>query len=216
MRGRALIVLIVVAAVIGLGIASEFSVLSEVSGESHFDGSLILNDTGWRSAPENPNVVYVALLVSEPQLLEALKSSLSTVIRSHNLTPEFVDEPMNYDLKGRLVVVFLPHSFSKNRILYREYGVSGILYYSYAGDAETFTLLTNGKTLSGENLEKLAIKLRVSSIERLNEEHILNQTVSVTYWWKLRVKAGILTERDPYKTIAKQIALELDSFLRSH
>ena len=202
---------------IAVALAGESTVLSDLRGESQYGGSLVLKGSDWKSAPENPQTVYVALLVSEPRLSEAIKSSLYSVIRSHNLTPEFVYEPMNYDLKGQLVVVFLPHSFSRNRILYIEYGVSGILYYSYAGDAKTFVeIMTDRNTPkeTKESLEKLATELKVSSVERLNEEHIMNQTVSVAYWWNLKAKVGKLSKANPYELIASEIASQLDDFLK--
>ncbi len=197
-----------------VALASESIVLSDFSGESMYGRGLVAENYSWKSAPENPGTVYVSVLAPSP-LANYIKGSIAKVIRSHNLNVEFVEEPMNYDLKGRIVAVYIPCEFRKHRVLYQEYGVCGILYYSYPGDAKTFTLLTSGKTLSEENIEELARALKFSSIERLMKERISNQTVGVAYWWNLKAKVGKLKGENPYEMIANEIASQLDNFIKS-
>jgi len=211
--------ILIVLSILAVAVASESTVVSEFSGESQYGGSLILNRSGWRSAPEDPQTVYIEIVAPNVRLKKAIREALTNVTRAHNLKPVYVNGSIeDYDLKGRVVVVYLPHAFSRDDLLSRECGVSGILYYSYPGDAKTFVdimMKRNVPEETADTLEKLALELKFSSVRRLNEEHILNQTVSVAYWWNLKARVGKLKDGDPYKMIAEEIAAQLDNFLKS-
>ncbi len=211
--------ILVLLSVLVVTTASESTVLSELSGESQYGGSLIPNSSGWRSAPEDPQTVYIEIVAPNVRLKKALREALTNVTRTHNLKPVYVSGSIDdHDMKGRVVVVYLPHAFSRDGLLSRECGVSGILYYSYAGDAKTFVDIMMSRNTSKETkgtIKKLALELKFSSVRRLNEEHIMNQTVWVAYWWNLKARVGGLREGNPYEMVAREIAAHLDRFLEN-
>ncbi|ASJ00938.1 hypothetical protein [Thermococcus gorgonarius] len=207
---------VIVLSLVAAALASELGVFSDLSGEHQYS-SAILSDSGWKSAPEDPKTVYISIVVPNLKLREAIKSALDNVTRSHGLKPVYVNGSIaDYDLKGRIVIVYLPMDFSEDGFLRSEYGVSGILYYSYPGDAKTFAELMRSRNVpeeTRETIEKLALELSSSSVERLKEERVLNQSMSVAYWWNLRAVIGKLRKGDSYRMIAKEIATQLNEFL---
>ena len=209
---------VIILSLVAVALASEFGVFSDFSGEHQYS-FVTPNVSGGRSAPEDPQTVYISIIAPNVRLKEAIKNFIDNVTRSHGLKPVHVNEPMtDYDLRGRIVIVYLPMDFWRDGFLRSEYGVSGILYYSYPGDAKTFVELTLGRNLSeetGETLERLALELSSSSLRRLKEEHVLNQSVSVAYWWNLKAKVGKLKGGNPHEMIANEIASQLDQFLKS-
>ncbi|WP_297463535.1 hypothetical protein [Thermococcus sp.] len=209
---------VIILSLVALELASESGVFSDLSGEHRYS-FVIPNVPGGRSAPEDPQTLYISIMAPNVRLKEAIKNSLDNVTRSHGLRPVHVNGSItDYDLRGRIVIVYLPVDFWRDGFFSGEYGVSGILYYSYPGDAKTFVELTLSRNVpeeTGETLEKLALELSSSSLRRLKEEHILNQSVSVAYWWNLKARVGRLRGGSPHEMIAKEIASRLDQFLKS-
>ena len=209
---------VIILSLVAVALASESGVFSDLSGEHQYS-SATSSGPGWRSAPEDPQTVYISIIAPNVRLKEAIKNSIDNVTRSHGLRPVYVNGSItDYDLRGRVVIVYLPIDFWRDGFLRSEYGVSGILYYSYPGDAETFVELTLSRNIpeeTKETIEKLALELSFSSVRRLKREHVSNQSVSIAYWWNLRAKVGRLSGDDPYEMIANEIASQLDQFLRS-
>lgn len=210
------LLVVIVFSLAAMALASKSGVFSDLSGERQYS-STTPSGPGWRSAPEDPQTVYVSIVAPNVRLKEAIKSALDNVTRSHGLKPVYVNKPItDYDLKGRIVIVYLPMDFRSEGLLSTEYGVSGILYYSYPGDARTFVELTLSRNVpeeTKETIEKLALELSSSSVRRLKRKHVLNQSVSIAYWWKLKAVVGKLRGGDPYGMIAQEIATQLNEFL---
>lgn len=211
---------LVVLSFIAYALASESTVLYDAHRELRYGGLILNNSTSTlKNAPEDPQTVYISIVAPNVRLKRAVKSALANVTRAHGLRPVYVNEPItDYDLKGRIVIVYLPTDFWRDEFIHSEYGVSGILYYSYPGDAKTFVELDLSRNVSKETketIEKFALELNSSSVRRLNEEYILNQTVSIAYWWNLRAVVGKLRKGDPYRMIAQEIAAQLDEFLEN-
>ncbi len=208
---------VIVLSLAAVALASESGVFSDLSGKYQGSPSAAPNVSGWRSAPEDPQTVYISITAPNARLKEAIESALDNVTRSRGLKPVYVNGPIaDCDLKGRIVIVYLPMDFWSDGLLRREYGVSGVLYYSYPGDAKTFVELMLSRNVSeetSETIKKLALELSSSSVRRLKEERILSQSASVAYWWKLRAVVGKLRRGDPYKMIAQEIGAQLSEFL---
>ncbi|WP_297487878.1 hypothetical protein [Thermococcus sp.] len=208
---------VIVLSLAAVALASESGVFSGLSGKYQASPSAAPNVSGWRSAPEDPQTVYVSIIAPNARLKEAVESALDNVTRSHGLRPVHVSEPIaDHDLKGRIVIVYLPVDFWSDGLLRSEYGVSGVLYYSYPGDAKTFAELMLSRNVpeeTSETIKELARELSSSSVRRLREERVLNQSVSVAYWWNLRAVVGKLRKGDPYGMIAREIAAQLNEFL---
>ncbi|WP_297550766.1 hypothetical protein [Thermococcus sp.] len=211
------LLVVIVFSLVAVALASESGVFSDLWGEYQYSSTP--NGPGWRSAPEDPQTVYVSIIVPNVRLKEAIKSALENVTRSHGLRLVYVNKPItDYDLKGRIVIVYLPMDFRSEGLLSTECGVSGVLYYSYPGDARTFAELMLSRNVSKETektIKKLALELSSSSVRRLKREHVSNQTVGVAYWWNLKAKVGKLKSGNPYEMIANEIASQLDQFLKS-
>lgn len=209
------IVALIVLSIVGVALARDSYVLSALSGASQSGGTLITyKDYNWTFAPENPNVVYVAVWAPDPYR-DYIEKALVEVIGKHSLTPVIVDDVQNYDLKGRFVLFYGPVVEENDGLIYNEISISGILYYSYAGDVESAVETINrGLAFSEAEIDKSAETLREACIERLLELRIANQTCDVAYWWHLKGKVGKLAEGDPYEMVASEIASQLDQFLR--
>jgi len=211
------LLVVVVISLVAVAMASQLGVFSDLSGKYQRSSSVTLSDSGWKSAPEDPRTVYISIIAPNVRLREAIKGALDNVTRSHGLKPVYVNGSIaDYDLKGRIVVVYIPVDFWSGGFLGSEYGVSGVLYYSYPGDSKTFVELMLSRNVSketGETIKRLALELSSSSVRRLKEERVLNQSVSIAYWWNLRAVVGKLRRGDPYRMIAQQIATRLNEFL---
>ena len=135
-----LVIALLVLSFVGVAMATDSYTISQYSGViEHGSVTIVDNSCGWRSAPKDPQTVYIEIVAPNIKLKDTLKSALTNMTRAHGLKPVYVNEPIiNYDLKGRIVIVYLPIDFWRDGFLRSEYGVSGILYYSYAGDAKTF------------------------------------------------------------------------------
>ncbi|WP_456365660.1 hypothetical protein [Thermococcus sp.] len=207
---------VMVLSLVAVALASESGVFSDLSREHQYSSSTP-SGSGWRSAPEDPQTVYVSIIAPNVRLKGAIESALDNVTRSHGLKPVYVSEPIaDYNLKGRVVIVYLPVDFWRDGLLRSEYGVSGVLYYSYPGDAKTFAELMLSRNVpeeTSETIKELARELSSLSVRRLREERVLNQSVSVAYWWNLRAVVGKLRKGDPYGMIAREIAAQLNEFL---
>lgn len=85
-----------------------------------------------------------------------------------------------------------------NRLLKKTYRVSGILYYSYPGDAKSvIEAINKGIPLSEDEIDKASENLIQRSIRRLNSLKIMDQTTAVAYWWNLKASVGMLKSDDP-------------------
>ena len=202
--------------ILGIATASESYILSEYSGAFQHGGATIVDKNyGWKSAPQNPNVVYIAVWVPKPYR-NYIKKALVRVAEKHGLKAVVDMDISGDDLKGRVVLVYIPSIGAGYRVLYTEREVSGILYYSYAGDAKSAVdVINNGTVWSESEIDKTAQRFCHASIVRMNELRIANQTCAVAYWWNLRAKVGKLREESPYEMIAREIASQLDQFLES-
>ena len=208
--------LILVASVVGVAMASESYVISDVSGGvQHGKTTTVDNNYGWKSAPENPNVVYIAVWAPKPYE-GYIQSALVAVVRKHGLKPVIAQNITAYDLKGRVVLFYAPVISRADYLLTEERSISGILYYSYAGDAKSAVeVINNGLAFSATEISKSADKFCRASMERLLKLKIANQTCDVAYWWNLKAKVGKLKSENPYEMIANEIVSQLDQFLRS-
>ncbi|NJE06205.1 hypothetical protein E3E36_08635 [Thermococcus sp. M36] len=177
--------------------------------------TIVDKNYGWKSAPQDPEVVYIAIPVLEPYR-DYIEKALVSVVRSHGLKPVVVENVSMYDLKGRIVITDFPVIGRSDWMLSKERYVSGILYYSYAGDAKSAVeTIENGLVFSEGEISNSANKLCQTSKERLLSMRIVNQSCAVAYWWNMKAKVGMLSGGDPYKLIANEIASQLDQFLRS-
>jgi len=210
------IAILAVLSFIGVVMAGESYVLSDVSGAVQHGGVTIVDkDYGWKSAPENPDVVYIAVWTPAPYR-EYIQNALVAVVKKHGLKPAVVSDVTEYDLKGRIVIFHAPVIGKGHGLVYREYSISGILYYSYAGDAKSaVNVINNGLTFSTDEISNSAAKFCKASMRRLTDMKIANQTCDVAYWWNLKAKVGRLNNDNPYGMIADEIAPQLDQFLRS-
>ncbi|GEM_PF-2365158 len=210
------IVVLMVLSIVGIAVASDSYVLSNLSGAFQRDGlTIVEHDYNWTSAPENPNIVYVAVWTPNPYR-EYIENALVRVVEKHGLKPVIVDDVQNYDLKGRLVLFYGPVVGWDNRLLYREVSISGILYYSYAGDAKSAVdAINSGLVFSETEISRSSEKFCGADMNRLMELRIANQTCAVAYWLGLKAKVGKLKRADPYGMIAGEIASQLDQFLTS-
>ncbi|GAB6102147.1 hypothetical protein JCM16138_13700 [Thermococcus atlanticus] len=202
--------------ILGIATASESYILSEYSGAFQHGGAMIVDKNyGWKSAPQNPNVVYIAVWVPEPYR-NYIERALVRVTEKHGLKAVVDMDISRDDLKGRVVLVYIPSIGAGYRVLYTEREVSGILYYSYAGDAKSaIGVINNGTKWSVDEIDKTARRFYQASIRRMIGLKIANQTCGVAYWWNLRAKVGKLSSGNPYEMIADEIASQLDQFLKS-
>ncbi|NJE10100.1 hypothetical protein [Thermococcus sp. MAR1] len=210
------VVILIVLSVLGVATASESYVLSEYSGAVQHGGATIVDKNyGWKSAPQNPNVVYIAVWAPEPYR-DYIEKALVNVSEMHGLTAVIDLNITRHDLKGRVVLVYIPTVGREDYLISTERSVSGVLYYSYAGDAKSAVdVINNGTVWSESEIDKTAQRFCHASIVRMNELRIANQTCAVAYWWNLRAKVGKLREESPYEMIAREIASQLNQFLES-
>ena len=210
------IAVLMVLSIVGIAVASESYVISDYSGASMNGGTLIVDHNyTWTSAPKDPNVVYISVWAPNPYKTY-IENALVRVVREHGLTPVIIGDVMGYDMKGRLVLVYVPMTGDRNDLLYKEISLSGILYYSYAGDAKSAVdTINQGLEFSESAISKSAEKFCQASMNRLMELRIANQTCGVAYWWNLRAKVGKLSKGNPYEMIANEMASQLDQFLKS-
>jgi len=97
-----------VLSVLGIAVASESYVISDVSGASMRDVGIILDHSyNWTSAPKNPNVVYIAVWAPKPYR-RYIEDALVRVLRAHGLKPVVAENFTKYDLKGRLILFYSP------------------------------------------------------------------------------------------------------------
>jgi len=200
----------------GIAMASDSYVISQYSGViEHGSATIVDNSYGWRSAPKDPHVVYIAVWAPKPYK-KYIEKALVRVVRSNNLTPLIVENVSRYDLKGRVVLVYIPVIGRGSSTFYTERSVSGILYYSYAGDAKSAVeVINNGTVWSIDKIDGTAQKFCHASINRLMELKIANQTCGVAYWWDLKARVGKLSNKNPYEMIAGEIASQFDQLLKS-
>jgi len=210
------VVVLIIFLIIGIGLATESSLISDYSGASYHGTGLVLeHGINWTEAPENPKVVYIAVWASQPYN-DYIEKALAEVVKKHGLKPMIVDDVQDYDLKGRFVLFYGPVVGENDWLLYNEISISGILYYSYAGDVKSAVeTINSGLVFSEAEIDKSAEKLSEACIKRSLELRIANQSCCVAYWWHLKGKVGSLAEGDPYEMIASGIASQLDQFLRS-
>jgi len=210
------IAVLMVLSIVGIAVASESYVISDYRGASMSGGTTIVDHNyNWTSAPKDPNVVYISVWAPNPYKTY-IENALVRVVREHGLTPIITDDVMEHDMKGRLVLVYVPITGESNDVLYKEISLSGILYYSYAGDAKSAVdTINHGLEFSESAISKSAEKFCQASMNRLMELRIANQTCGVAYWWNLRAKVGKLSKGNPYEMIANEMASELDNFLKS-
>ncbi|WP_456423840.1 hypothetical protein [Thermococcus sp.] len=210
-----LVIVLLVISFIGVAMASDSYVISEYSGViEHGSATIVDNSYGWRSAPKDPQTVYIAVWVPKPYD-KYVENALVRVVRSNNLTPVVVENVSKYDLKGRVVLVYIPAIGKGSSTFYTERSVSGILYYSYAGDAKSAVeVINNGTTWSINKIDGTAQKFCHASIDRLMKLRIANQTCGVAYWWNLKARVGRLSNKNPYEMIASEIASQLDQLLK--
>ncbi|WP_461863855.1 hypothetical protein [Thermococcus sp.] len=210
------VVVLFIISVIGIAVASESYVLSDVSGASQRNGITIVDrDYGWKSAPENPKAVYIAVWAPDPYR-GYIERALIGVVKANGLTPVAVENIPRYDLRGRVVLFYSPLIGKEDYMLTEERSISGILYYSYAGDAKSAVeTINNGLTFSETEISRSADKFCGASTERLTKMKIANQSCATAYWFDLKAKVGKLSNDNPYEMIANEIASQLDQFLKS-
>ena len=210
-----LVIALLVLSFVGVAMATDSYTISQYSGVSEVGGATIVLDNNWTKAPENPNVIYITVWAPNPYK-KYIENALVKVVRSHNLTPIVVENVSKYDLKGRVVLVYIPVIGKGSSTFYTERSVSGILYYSYAGDAKSAVeVINNGTTWSIDKIDGTAQKFCHASINRLMKLKIANQTCGVAYWWDLKARVGKLSNKNPYGMIASEIASQLDQLLKS-
>ncbi|NJE55264.1 hypothetical protein E3E28_08600 [Thermococcus sp. 21S9] len=210
------IAVLMVLSIVGIAVASESYVISDYRGASMSGGTTIVDHSyNWTSAPKDPHIVYISVWAPNPYKTY-IENALVRVVREHGLTPVITDDVMEHDMKGRLVLVYVPMTGESNDVLYKEISLSGILYYSHAGDAKSAVdTINHGLEFSESAISKSAEKFCQASMNRLMELRIANQTCGVAYWWNLRAKVGKLSKGNPYEMIANEMASELDNFLKS-
>jgi hypothetical protein len=208
------IVALLVLAVAGFAVASESYVISDYRGASQRDGlTLVEHGHNWTYAPENPNIVYIAVWAPNPYK-PCIVHAVSNVVRKRGLIPVVTNDVLKFDLNGRLVLVYVPITGRRDALIYEEISLSGILYYSYAGDAKSaIETINNGLEFSESAISKSAEELCRASMNRLIQLRIANQTCGVAYWWNLRAKVGVLSKANPYEMVASEMARQLDQFL---
>ena len=201
---------------VGIAFASESYVISDYHGATmKGQGTIVYSDYNWTSAPENPKVVYIAVWVPQPYR-KYIEEDLVKVVRAHGLQPVVTENFTKYDLKGRLVLFYSPSVGWGGGVIYKEVSLSGILYYSYAGDSKSaIETINNGLNFSETQISDSANKFCQASTKRMVELRIANQTCDVAYWWNLKAEVGKLSRADPYEMIADEIASQLDQFLKS-
>ncbi|WP_457752440.1 hypothetical protein [Thermococcus sp.] len=209
-------VVLIALSFVGVAFASESYVISDYKGASQTGPATIANhDYNWTSAPNNPNVVYIAVWAPQPYR-KYIEEALVTVVKKHGLKPVVTENFTRYDLKGRLVLFYSPSVGWGRGVLYKEVSLSGILYYSYAGDAKSaIETINNGLNFSETQISNSANKFCQASRKRMVGLRIVNQTCDVAYWWNLKAEVGKLSRTNPYEMIADEIASQLDQFLKS-
>ena len=200
---------------VGIAMATDSYTISQYSGVFEVGGATVVLDNNWTSTPENPEVAYIAVWAPKPYK-KYIENALVRVVRSHNLTPLVVENISKYDLKGRVFLVYIPIIGRGGSTFYTESSVSGILYYSYAGDAKSAVEVINkGTPWSVDKIDKTAQEFCHASINRLMKLRIANQTCGVAYWWNLKARVGKLSNKNPHEMIANKIASQLDQLLKS-
>ena len=210
------IALVLLVAVV-LTLADEHIVVMDEMGSSHRSNGLPVSGT-WKSAPQNPNTVYIAVYSPEKRFSTCVERALIKAVRAHGLKPVPAENISEYDLKGRIVVGYFTASTSGN-ILSREVKVSGILYYSCAGDVRSAMRFINSTSVDRLNnityLKNLSSSICRTSLNRLVSMRIVNTSCTVIYWWNLRAEAGVLSGKDPYRMVANAIADQLNVTLNA-
>ena len=208
----ALCIALVLSAVVILAIADEQVVVAGEMGSSHRSNVLPVNGT-WKRAPQNPNTVYIAVYSPEKKFSTCVENALIKAVRAHGLKPVPAENVSEYDLKGRIVVGYFTASTSGNP-LSREVKVSGILYYSCAGDVRSALKFINSSSVHRLNnltyLKNLTSRLCRTSLSRLVSMRIVNTSCTAIYWWNLRAETGVLSGKDPYRMVANAIADQLN------
>ncbi|WP_145955374.1 hypothetical protein [Thermococcus henrietii] len=210
------IAVLIVLSIVGIAVASESYVISDYSGASMNGRTTIVDsNSNWTSAPKDPNVVYIAVWAPKPYQVY-IEDALVKVVRERGLKPVLVGNVTMYDLRGRFVMFYSPMVGHGGSVLYRMVSLSGILYYSYAGDAKSAVdTINHGLEFSESAISKSSEKFCQASMNRLMKLKVANQTCGVAYWWNLRAKVGKLSRANPYEMIANEIASQLDQFLTS-
>ncbi len=210
-----LLILLGIGLIISGAIAEETYVGSDYSGESHRSLSYLpVQGQPPKEVPENSDVVYIAVY-ADGKLKDAIAEALSRVVQSRGLKPVLVEDYREYDLKGRLVVAFFPVEGTKKDPLSREVWLSGVLYYSYPGDAKSIFNSTLRYSLSKSTIDDYASRICQTSEKRAVEEGFKENECGVAYWWNLKAKVGTLTDGDPYELIAEEISSALANMLAS-
>ncbi|WP_457741521.1 hypothetical protein [Thermococcus sp.] len=215
---RVLLVLCVAALLVlsfvGVAVASESYIVSTYQGASMNGPATVVNHGNWTSAPKNPNVIYIAVWTPNPYK-EYIEAALVNVVKKHGLKPVVVENITAHDFKGRVVLFYGPIIGYNGGVLSKTISISGILYYSYAGDARSAVdTINNGLEFSESAISNSANRLCQVSMNRLIKLRIANQTCDVAYWWYLKARVGKLSNANPYEMIASEIASQLDQFLR--
>ena len=210
----AALILGVLLATIGVVMASETSVLSDYKyGSLVGNAPLIQNAT----EAENPDVLYVLIIAEEP-LRSVLQEEVSKVAHSHGLKTVNVPTPAREDLqglqfKGRFLSIYVRRLDMKHGLLSRKYSADVFVYYSSAGDVESFYRVY-------ENAEDMDFDEMVDSIKRSLPEKRINVRGDwgIAYRKNLKVYVGYLARKPadyPWRAMAEDIMGDVEDFLRS-
>ncbi len=209
------IVVVLVLSLFGVVMASESYVGADYSGAvNHGATTVVDHSVRWRSAPQNPRVVYIAVWAPNPYG-KYIEAALVKAARADGLRPVPVENISRYDLKGRVVIAYFPVTGNSEWVFSQERYVSGFLYYSYAGDVKSAVKAVNGGlVLSDDRIDSSAGKICQMSQKRLISMKIVNTSCTVAYWWNLKAKVGKISGGNPYMMIASEIASQFTKMLK--
>jgi len=216
------VVLFLLSILLVLAIANEQSAIPDEYGCYEWSNLTPVN-IKWVKAPQNPKVVYVTIYTPNERLSKCLETSIAGVVRAHGLKPVLVKNISSisrYDLMGRVVIGYFSVSTGSN-IISKRVTVSGILYYSLAGDVKSALKYINASNTSAlsessNRVITLARNMRNATLNRLTSMGIINTSCTVCYWWKLKAETSVLSGKDPYKMVASAVARQLNLTLNEN
>ena len=200
-------------------VASQNTVIAEYSGGRMFsNGPVLINGTlNSSDVPSDKDTLYIVVIASDP-LHSLLTGMIEKVARKNGLNPTVVetqseiDELRNLQLKGRLLVVYVPFRGEEHGLLSKTYIANIVVYYSTVGDALSF--ITTYDSARTEEVEEFARELSENA-RRYLTENLLEGTSGVSWWKNMKVHKGYLASGDPYREMVNEVREGVENLLRN-
>lgn len=152
----------------------------------------------------------------------ALKGAISNVLLSHGLRPDFNhvrpvvllpgESPPNR-IDKPVIILDVPFLGQGGEVYYDSYYASVLIYMNSNGDIGSYLSVErrySGDSSKTDDLSNFARNLYETA--RARGDSTGNHSLKVVYWNVLRVRTGKLSGRDCWRTLAGEIAREVDEW----